>query len=183
MSNDDLTTFTPGEVEAVTGLSTVMQRNWRRHGYLPATKDGHARFNAFEMARLMVMRMFSDRGIGPSESFEIAGICSVGIVYSALQERMAYNANMDLEALRREHIDLQSISRRIIREYTGAGNAPAQYFIWWADGTHVWHRSLSDAFPPSDFRDPRTVGLVMLLDLNALGRELLAKIRKPIAHV
>lgn len=183
MSNDDLTTFTPGEVEAVSGLSTVMQRNWRRHGYLPSTNDGHARFNAFDIARLMVMKMFSDHGVGPHESSKVAKICSVGIVYAALQERKAYNDDLDVEAQRKQRVDLQSISRGIVREYTGQGLVPAQYFIWWADGTHVWHHSLNDAFPPFEFRNPKTIGPVMVLDLNALGQELLAKIGKPLAHI
>jgi hypothetical protein len=87
-----LTTFTPGEAERITGLSTTMQRDWRRRNILPAT-SGHARFDVFSLAEMWVLKMFSDRGIGPEDIREIAPMCAAGIVWNALQWGGAYEGD------------------------------------------------------------------------------------------
>ena len=182
MSRDDFKSFTPSEVETVTGLTTVMQRNWRRHGYLPSL-EGHARFDVFEVARLMTMRLLSERGIGPKESSKVSEICAIGIVYSALLDSKAYGPEVIKSSLRAENSDLQTISRRIVRDYTGIGIVPSQYFIWWADGAHHFDNSLDRAFPPFEFADSRIEGPVIVLDLKAMGRSLLQKAGKPLVFL
>lgn len=175
--------FTPGEVEVITGLSTGMQLDWRKRGYLPVTKGRHARFNAFDIARLMVMKMFSDRGVGPADTRLIADICATGILYAALCERTAYRSDLDLQELKAQRTDLQSISRRVIHDITGVGLVPAQYFIWWADGSHTWAASVDSALFHLVDDDCRKCGPIMLLDLNALGRGLASKAGQPLVRL
>lgn len=82
-----LTQFTPGQAEKITGVSVVQQRNLRRHGYL-ISNEGHARFNAFGLARLLAIQILADRGIGPAltakadDGFDIASIIATGILSS-----------------------------------------------------------------------------------------------------
>lgn len=88
-----LTTFTPGEAETVTGLSTTMQRDWRRRRFLSAPDGKQARFDAFGLASLWTAKMLADRGIGPAESHGILQYCAAGIVWHALQLVDAYEGD------------------------------------------------------------------------------------------
>jgi hypothetical protein len=87
-----LTTFTPGEAERITGLSTTMQRDWRRRDILPTT-HGHARFDVFELAEMWVLKLLTDRGIGPQAAMDVAPQCAAGIVLNALQWVDAYEGD------------------------------------------------------------------------------------------
>lgn len=87
-----MTTFTPAEAERVTGVSTALQRDWRRHGYLPAG-EGHARFNGFDLAEMWALKLLSDRGIGPQQGCDVADWLSGGIMMHALQHRHAYEGD------------------------------------------------------------------------------------------
>lgn len=101
-TNLTLTTFTPAEAEAITGVSTASQRDWRRHGYL-AKRDGHARFDAFDLARMLVIRLLSDRGIGPAQTAQtpylafgdIAAICAAGALGNAFSWRDAWEGDLE----------------------------------------------------------------------------------------
>ncbi|MEE9271713.1 MAG: hypothetical protein V3U57_00320 [Robiginitomaculum sp.] len=60
-------TFTPSELAEITGLSTTMQRDWRRRGIL-ATSDGHAKFDIYDLTEVYFMARMSESGIGPLKS-------------------------------------------------------------------------------------------------------------------
>jgi hypothetical protein len=85
-------TFTPSEVEKITGVSTVKQRDLRRHGFLQEV-EGHARFNVYDMAELLFVQKMSVRGVGPKHAFEVSGICATGIVWHALGSVDAYRGD------------------------------------------------------------------------------------------
>lgn len=86
------TTFTPGEAEAITGVSTALQRDWRRREFLPKG-DGHARFDLFTLAELLAMKALADRGVGPQITREIAPLCAAGIAWEALGGKDAYEGD------------------------------------------------------------------------------------------
>lgn len=77
------TQFTPADVARITGLTTAMQRDWRQRGFL-AKSDKHARFEAPEVARIMVMQALAQRTIGPRESYTVASQFSAVVVECAL---------------------------------------------------------------------------------------------------
>lgn len=82
-------TFSPREAERITGISVDQQRDYRRHGYLPKV-DGHARFDAYDLAKLYFVKAMADRGVGPRTSFKNAEVCATGIVHFALRYRGAF---------------------------------------------------------------------------------------------
>lgn len=84
-----LTSFTPGEAEKITGVSTTRQRDLRRHGLLPSS-DGHARFTGFSLAELLALKLLMDRGIGPQQGSLVVNILGCGIMLYALKHRDAY---------------------------------------------------------------------------------------------
>ena len=74
--------YTPAEVEAITGVAVDLQRNWRRRGFLPTSKDGkHARFGADDIAYLMALKAFSEAtpGVAISEIYELASLAVLPI--------------------------------------------------------------------------------------------------------
>jgi len=85
-------TFTPSEVEKITGVSATKQRDLRRHGFLPEV-EGHARFNVYDMAELLFVQKMSARGVGPKHAFEVSEICATGIVWNALGMIDAYKGD------------------------------------------------------------------------------------------
>lgn len=87
-----LSLFTPGEAERITGLSVAMQRDWRHRGFLPKT-EGHARFNVFDLASMLAMKLLSDRGVGPQASQAVAEWCAVGIVWEVLTDFEAWEGD------------------------------------------------------------------------------------------
>lgn len=109
-----LTVFTPGEAERITGLTTVMQRDWRRRGFVGAS-EGHARFNGFDLAEMWALKLLSDRGIGPQHGREVADWLAGGIMLYALQDRRAYEGDGD-ELNRVPEIDVPDDMRSAIEK-------------------------------------------------------------------
>jgi hypothetical protein len=61
-----------------------MQRDWRFRGFIPKTDSGHARFQLFEIAEVLVMKMFADRTIGPMSTHKVASKCANRVVVETL---------------------------------------------------------------------------------------------------
>lgn len=210
-----LTTFTPAEAEKITTLNTVMQRDWRRRGFIPSG-EGHARFDAFALAEIWVMKMLSDRGVGPQLSKEVAPICAVGMLWQALKSVDAYEGDhqktfdwlpedrrrrysaSEIEELHKilentghslpETFDpewsdkAEFLAKQIFRLKSLPRLVPAPFFIWWADGSHVWHDELDKAFSGSS-KEEKYAGPVIVLDLGALATQLLHCAGRALVHV
>ena len=65
-------TFTPSEAEAITGVSTTTQRDWRRNGYLPDGDGSWTRYSIEQIAFLFITGMLAKFGVKPSVSTTIA---------------------------------------------------------------------------------------------------------------
>lgn len=51
--------YSPAEAAALSGVSQVLQRDWRRRGLLPARTSGRARFTINDILRMRVMKRCS----------------------------------------------------------------------------------------------------------------------------
>lgn len=189
MSRFTLTTFTPGEAERITGLSTMMQRDWRRRGFIEST-EGHARFDAFALAELMVLKMLADAGVGPQDGVEIAKFCAAGVMWHSLQWVDAYEGDYQ-RALEWNNaavgpsdwaVKSNWLARSVMRQKR-LNFAPARFFIRWADGTERWDQSLDSAFNAYTSDAPQVAGPCIVLDQNALGGQLLERARRAFVHV
>lgn len=61
--------FTASEVDAITGVSPSLQRNWRRYGYLPENEGGKwTRYSLDWVIRIAVMKLLSDAGTDVSKT-------------------------------------------------------------------------------------------------------------------
>lgn len=119
------TMFTPRQAAQITGVSVEKQRDWRRHGYLPET-EGHARFDAYQLAELFFVEKMGVAGIGPKRAFEFSEICATGIVWTALGNPNSYSGDhlnlIDKQLVQpviwteQDHIELEKTVRDMGKE-------------------------------------------------------------------
>src|SRR3546814_17287535 len=67
--------FSPAEAAEITGVSTALQRDWRRRGILPENADGKwTRWDLNDIIKLSVMKLLSDAGIDVSKTSIVSQI-------------------------------------------------------------------------------------------------------------
>lgn len=66
-----LANLTPAQLEKVSGLSTTLQRVWRRRGEIPARTGSQASFSARDAAAISVGVALNRYGISPAEAMDI----------------------------------------------------------------------------------------------------------------
>lgn len=178
-----LTLFPPSEAGRITGLTTGQQANLRRRGHLPPRSGStHTRFDALALAELTVMAMLADRGIGPAKSKHVAGSCAARIVGHALLWRSAWLG--DPESIPGDGWKAKAIWLR-----DQLTTIPDQRFLIWGDvAGHPdgWTCFTND---PMRYLDgsadgPRlSASVSLILDLEAIGWELLDRAGRPLARV
>ena len=87
--------FTPAQVAAITGVSVVLQRDWRRRGYLSSSSDGkHNRYGLRDVCLIYALRAFSDTGLGPRFVYEM-DIPAIGNDFKHVVSRIGDYINGD----------------------------------------------------------------------------------------
>lgn len=175
-----LTEFTPGEAEKITGVSTAMQRDWRRREFLPSNK-GHARFDLFDLAEMMFLQAMSDRGIGPQRSKPLAAITGRGIAFGALMCQAAYEGDLAPGSDMTRAIDAIG---KTARDKDAARVISGRYLIVWADGKETWHVNVQKAIDdlPEKQKWKKLTGPVLVLDQWAMGAALVQRAGRPLIH-
>lgn len=65
--------YSAGEAAELTGVSQVMQRDWRRHGFLePSVPGKHVRFSLLEICIMALMKVQTDNGKAVSAAHWVA---------------------------------------------------------------------------------------------------------------
>lgn len=184
-----LTAFTPAQAERISGIALATQRDYRRRGYLPQN-EGHARFNAFDLAEMLVLNELAAKGIGPKEGLEVSKACAVGIVYNALAHVEAYEGD-HLRAYEWNAaafpggiawaVKADWLRRTLLTEH-GYHAAPAHLFCWWADGSKTFEEGILVPSDPSGVLDQRWCGPVVVLSLKELGLMMLRRAGVGLVH-
>jgi hypothetical protein len=96
----EFTPFMPGAAGDITGASNMYQRVLRKRGFL-RDPVGHERFDVFGMGMLMVLRLMSNRDIGPTAIVrsKFAQATGFGIAWHALAYRDSYAGNPEAALL------------------------------------------------------------------------------------
>lgn len=187
----ELSLFSPRQAEHITGIQMVRQRDLRRHGYLKQ-HHGHAKFDAIDLAQMMVLSAMMQRGIKPSAASGWAEICAVGIVQSALCDPNAWadfeNAIWTMPGEQAPAEKAAWLSRGFSIQQAHKGRnlwriQPGFFLIIWADGSELWADSVDTeiSFLPPD--DPKVSGPITVLDLRALAKVLITRAQAPLARV
>ena len=194
--------------ERITDVSAMLQRNWRRHGYLP-TNEGHARFDLFELAQLRALGMLAARGVGPNLGIDVSEIIAAGITLGALRCRGAYEGDAEMlnveaddeataemrRAVEAKGMDFgreplawgakaDTFARAAFRgreDFKTYGRAvPARFFMWFPDGSHRWDNSVDACFRSDRFP---TDGPVIVIDQHAVGAKMVERAPQPFVRV
>jgi hypothetical protein len=165
--------FSPAQAEKITGLSPVMQGDWRRRGILPK-HEGHARFNALEIAELWLLKMLSDRGVGPQQGKHVARRGAEGVVRAALRQPKAW-----YRPTRSGRVPRSSMHMLFKRYFSEA--TTARFLVWWNDESIEWVGNLNAAFSRASVgAGAKADGPLILFDTETIGRRLVERADLPL---
>jgi len=162
-------TFTPAAAARITGVSAVLQRDWRRRGYLPSV-PGHARFSTVQLAEIWVMGLLAERGIGPQQSKGMAFSAAMRIAAFAHLSASAWDGAVPPDRQRAE----------FAREGLSTPHIP-RFLLWLPDGPAGFADTLT-FFDEAKYPQ-NNIGAVVVLDLRALGNLLVERAGKPLIKI
>lgn len=162
-----LHTYTPAEAEQVTGVSVTMQRDWRRHGHIPASESGgHTRYDIVHLSNLAVMKALAGH-VPLKEAKEIAYWAKNRVIKEALGQSAAWENY-------HESMDLDWMARSFIHEHVKDGRVlPGKMLMIFADGSEHFDESVDLAFARLSPFDEKTKGATVVIDLQRLGVQLI----------
>lgn len=163
------------EVARISGLTPLMQRQWRMRGHLPDLSDSKKRagYSPLQLVQIWIMKMFSDRGIGPTTSEGIAGQCARAVISRALQSPDAYlvdeqtSARFEPELCRAQLLEavLHGVPHSEIIRQT------PRFFVWFADDQMFWADRLDEVIGKRS--GGASAGPALFLDLHSIANDLL----------
>ena len=73
--------FSPAEVATITGVSTTLQRDWRRRGVLPERRsEGWSRFDVSDVIEIAVLKFFADAGFGVKSVLDVSSLATLPVM-------------------------------------------------------------------------------------------------------
>lgn len=174
-------TFTAGDTERITGVSTGTQRDWRRRGFLQSKGDGWTQYDLMDLAQLAVMNALQERGIGPSTSSTIAKSAALRLAYYTLSwiDSIEDKSGGEFEKWVAEGNRPRG---GYFVGWTNSPGDPAKYLVAWADGTVELVADLAVAFGGS-MSDAKYGGAIIVLDLEAIGTLIVERAGRPLVTV
>ena len=175
--------FSPAEVEEITGISPLLQRTWRRRGFLGDRQHGRAGFNAREIAQIMTLQYLGQTLLLDLESVSKAVKKAAPVVlWHALHrlepspwdirgtpaEQTAFREAIAAADL----FDIDYIDRMV-----GVKKGEIHPFLAITPEGSDFADSFDDAFPD------RSVPGAIVLDLMALGHQLGQAVQRPLIIV
>ena len=170
-------TFEAREAEWITGVGRQIQREWRRRGFFAWEGEGRADHKLHDLARLIVMGVLADRGIGPSMSMDIATSAALRIEYFALNVPSSIEDSTGDEFERA----LARSGRPRVAAFVGWTNKairPERFLVAEAGGITSLTNDLNTVFTAPNFD-----GAVVVLDLEVLGTTIATRAGRPLVTV
>ncbi len=182
-ANITLTMFTPAEAERITGVSTDKQRDWRRHGYLPSS-DGHARFDIFALAKMTVMGMLAEHGIGPKRSNLDSVWSAQFIAYRALEFREAWEGD-DTRSFPSidEKWRAPALLNTIWREARLSAIMPTRYTVWWANSEATFINSVDEEVERYVSSETSLAGPFLVIEHTPIASLIIDRAGRALCHV
>ena len=128
--------FDSAEAAVMTGVSRMLQRNYRRRGYLPP-QPGHSHYRLFDLAELRFIGVMAARGVNISLAKRFAPWVAQGVAFHALSHEDAYAGPIGLD------YDLALQAPAVLRQCSPLGPdrsrvIPVRFWILWANDTASW---------------------------------------------
>ncbi len=172
--------FDSTEAEAITGVSQMLQRSYRKRGYLPP-QPGHSRHDLFDLADMQFTRAMAARGVEILLAKRFAGRVAQGITFYALSHSDAYAGPVGVD------YDLAPQALAVLQRHAPMGSdcaivVPVPFWVLWADDTATWMPRLDgDLFERE--RAQKTAGPVIIFDQQAAGEALRQRAGRPLVRV
>ena len=204
----ELEYFTPSEAGEITGINAASQRNWRARGYLPGNNSGHARFDVFDLSEIMFKAELSKRGIGPSQTREIAHISGMQISRCIAKQSILSGGEYDgldgiglIQKLGFDAADpllkMGIAAGTLMKLYPDRANPHELYlsgqermamgnvFLWFADDTEYFAFSREEAYKnlQLDEHSPKLAGPVLFLELDNVAARMIEAAPRPLIRV
>ncbi len=167
-------TATAADAERLTGLTQTVQRDWRRHGYLPRF-DGWAQYDLKALASLLFMHKMAQRNIGPMLSSQHADSVGLRIARFAAKSIDCWTGDID-----RVPGETWAEKHRWLNPFRPVGDPDLRFFLWAADGTPHFTHSVDAFFNDRVSDDPTVAGAVVVLDLESMASVLLTAAGMPL---
>jgi hypothetical protein len=167
--------YSPGELAQISGLSTDMQRVWRKRGQLASLPSGHARFRPMEVIEISIRYALSKLGVAIADVPPMGSLPINAAIYHALLNSdgaceligPAPDVNSFLDEFEKDHG----------LAFALAGKPPSSNYLIWDDEDRV--RVLDD---PQHVFDGMGASIIAI-DLQVIGRRLVERGRKAIMTV
>jgi hypothetical protein len=160
--------FSSAEIESVAGLSQTMQRNWRRHKFLPSHEGKHSRYTLQELSTALAMKQLTDGGIPPSRAIEVATAIAPSVIWFALEQDGAWDVQgnkavvADYRAFKKSDAGLADLER-----VTGIKVGTVKFYaIAFSSGKISLTGELTETFASVEEE------MALVLNLQALGTRL-----------
>jgi hypothetical protein len=179
----DYQPLTVGAAEAwrITGLSAVMQRDWRRRGHLSSQPSAKARHDVVALGTMMFLAAMAERGVSLTKAQEVVDIAGPAIAYAALHFEEAWEGEPPLS--------VSNAARSAVKQFSPActirrGAVPGRIFIWWADGTEYFAKSVDQAIGALSEAEveAKLGGPIIVIDQGAMGKLLVRRAGKPLVR-
>ncbi|MCB1398054.1 MAG: MerR family transcriptional regulator, partial [Rhodobacteraceae bacterium] len=72
--------YSPSEVARVSGVSTSLQRDWRRRGVIQGRADGWNKYDLADVIRMTVMRAFTQSGISLETAESVSSLAVLPVM-------------------------------------------------------------------------------------------------------
>jgi hypothetical protein len=184
----EYTRFRPRDVAALVGLTPTMQRDWRRHGFLPVRSDGGwSSFSLVEVARLAIRKAIADAGLGPAfansilESDDASTIERAPIYWAFVESDATWAISKDSpnsESVRRELGDLADNDRLQLASRLWPTESLAR-FVTIAPASRTVQLA-TEVPDPTEFAPD---AILITLNLEVIGAQFAARAPGPLATV
>lgn len=191
-------TFDSAEAESLTGVTRVMQRDWRRERHLKA-QDGSSRYELFDLCELWVLSACARVGIGPSRSKSFARAAGLHMALSCLAHRDAYEGDPDKAPFSRHNATIQIGNKKLKSPPWGRRSAWLRNIILFGSDDNdmsegsdfaIWPNGEALPFDvgPGSFLEPFGAGswwpgAVVVLPLRAAAGRMVVETPRPFVSV
>lgn len=166
--------FTPAEAAACTGLSLAMQRDWRRHGHLPARSGGTASFGPRELAEMRLMVLMRQMGLGPSRSRGLAQGAAPSLVWLTLVDHPStWAVEGPADTATRYRDELERLGDSHLRSMAGVRDQVCLYGVAEGEEVDFVEKVVGDEFN-------NKYELITILSLRAVAAAMAETLKRPL---
>lgn len=124
-----LKNFTPSEVADLTGVSTSLQRDWRRRGLIDVN-EGFGRISLKGFVEIFLTKEFSTTGLGPTQASIFTRVVLDQIILRLLNSHDAWVGNWDDLPIKEPDLQIHLLLTQCMNHFVAE-----EFTIFWGDGS------------------------------------------------